>query len=122
MRCRGDFEMKHIGFIIFVVMVLCGFSGPSFAQNLPIKNTETIETRYVVTDDAVFVYYRKDQEMPYKLYDFSTQHVYVYFSNRYGENFAVHEFAKLNNAELLYVKKRACGSSGLSGAFQRFCK
>ncbi len=114
--------MKHIGLFVVGVLILCGVTGVSAAQTPPIKNTETVDTRYVVTDDSVFVYYRKDQSAPFKIYDFSTQHVYVYMSDKYGDNFVAHKFSEIDAAEILYVKKRSCASSGLSGAFQRFCK
>ena len=95
---------------------------PVQAQIKTTRDVETFDSRYVVTDDAVFIYYRIDQASPYKIYDFSTQNVYVHFQDDQEDSIAVHSFSSLGEGEVAHIKQIGCNGVDLAQGFQRFCK
>ena len=111
--------MKYL-LLTITVMFFC--MGSSYAQIKAAKNVEFNESSYVVSDSAVFVYFIKGQSLPYKIYDFSTQAVYVYFGGDRKKQLATHEFASLAQGEIEYILKIGCDNTPLNSGFRRFCK
>ena len=114
--------MYNYACTFFLITLVCyiGSIHSAFAQ-IKSQDAESVKSRYVVTDSSVFEYFIEEQGLPYKICDFSTRNVYVYFGNE--KNFLVsHSFSDLDQDELMYIIKIGCNSAPLSSGFRRFCK
>jgi len=111
-------------FLTLLIVTGCLVSAPAVrAQTESFHPVDQSDSRYVVTDSAVFVYYMEHEKAPYKVYDFSTRSVYVYFGdNEDARQLAVHSFGDMASAEISYILDNACDNVSLSSPFKRFCQ
>lgn len=115
--------MNHfiISLCLTVILVL-GLGVPVSAQiKKSGRDITSVNSRYVVTDSAVFEFFLGTQDIPFKIYDFSTRSIYVDFGGN-DIPVAVHSFDKLAPGEIEYILDIGCGGTKLSGGFRRFCK
>ena len=107
-------------FLFAVVLIL--LIGPANAQIKSVQNVEFLESSYLVTNDAVIVKYIKDKDIPFKIYDYATRSVFVYFGE--GENKALStlSFSEIAPDEIAHVNEIGCANAPLNNAFRRFCK
>lgn len=61
------------------------------------------------------------KDYPYKMYDFSTRHVYVFFGGNDGKSIVEHSFDTLYKGEMERALSIGCDASSLSRDFKRFC-
>ena len=105
--------------IFIAVFVVIAF--PVLAQIKTSDNVEAVESAYTITDSAIIVRFVKGSDAPYKIYDFSTRAVYVYFGSGKNKGVVSHDFADLVEAEIAYILNLGCGVSRPNNDFKRFC-
>ncbi len=106
-------------FAFFIVLFVLAGSFSVLAQIRPSKNIQAVESVYLIADSAIIEYLVSGKSIPYKIYDFSTRYVYVYF----GDNEApvVVSFGEIGGPEISYIRQKGCSGIQPNDAFQRFC-